>query len=83
MKSKNTSSFNSELELLGKAAKQRGRNISKVEEHRKIDFILVYIETNDEDKNEKREIYEKNLRIRGLELEHVPSSTVCKIFLFV
>ncbi len=49
MNSKNTSSFNSELELLGKAAKQRGRNISKVEEHRKIDFILVYIETNDED----------------------------------
>ncbi|XP_028406726.1 anoctamin-4-like isoform X2 [Dendronephthya gigantea] len=44
-------------------------------EDNKIDFILVYTQSDDEDKNADREIFEGNLALRGLELRHVPSSS--------
>ena len=43
----------------------------------KVDFVLVYISGEDEDKRSTRECYEDNLESRGLILEDVCSEKVC------
>lgn len=78
-------SHSSELQLLNK---ENGSTLAASDTLRtqddKIDFILVYTQTDDEQKNAVRQLYEENLELRGLELRHVHSSnaTVCKISLY-
>ena len=78
---KNESSCSSGLQLLGLDNDQGSRNDISENNKPKIDFILVYEETHNEEKTNTREIYEKNLKRRSLKLEHVSSSQVDEIFL--
>ena len=65
----------SELFRTDNGVTEMHRNIFQVDSKvEKIDFILVYKETYNENHIQKRTIYERNLTSkRGLKLEHVPS----------
>ena len=65
----------SELFRTDNGVTEMHRNILQVDSKvEKIDFILVYKETYNENHIQKRTIYERNLTSkRGLQLEHVPS----------